>query len=127
MTMKKVYISHSTKFDFKKELYKPLKKPKGFELIFPHEKSGKVESSKDIIKTCFALIAEVSNPSHGVGIEIGWADSFGVPIVFIFRKGSKVSPSLKVVSKEFIEYVKIEDILPKLEKILSDKSKGKLI
>ena len=108
--MKKIYLSHSTNFDFKEELYKPLKKLKEFELILPHEKSEKPKSSKNVIKTCSALIAEVSYPSLGVGIEIGWADSFGIPIIFIFKKGSKISSSLKIISNKFIEYDKIDAI-----------------
>jgi hypothetical protein len=116
--MKKIYVSHSTNFDFEKELYKPLKKLEGFELIFPHEKSKLPMPSKDIIKSCSAVIAEVSNPSHGVGIEIGWADSFGIPIIFVFKKNSKISSSLKIVSNNFIEYDNVEDILSKLTQIL---------
>jgi len=117
--MKKVYVSHSTNFDFKKELYKPLKKLEEFELILPHEKSGRLKNSRDIIKDCSALIAEVSHPSHGVGIEIGWANSFGIPVVFIFRKGSKISSSLKIVSDEFIEYEKVENIISKLKRVVN--------
>lgn|SRR3989338_463896 len=116
--MKKIYVSHSTSFNFKEELYRPLKKLKGSELILPHEKSDKPESSKGIIKTCSALIAEVSIPSHAVGIEIGWADSFAIPIIFIFKKNSKISKSLKLLSNNFIEYDKVENILPKLAETL---------
>lgn len=118
--MIKVYVSHSTEFDFEKELYRPLKRLKGFELIFPHESSKKSESSKEIIKGCSAVIAEVSHPSHGVGVEIGWADSFEMPIIFIFKKGTKVSSSLKFISGKFIEYENVEDIVPKIEKILEE-------
>ena len=118
MSMKKIYISHPTSFDFRVELYKPLKKLKEFELILPHEKSGGPKPSRNIIKTCSALVAEVSNPSHGVGIEIGWADSFDIPIILIFKKNSKLSSSLKIISRKFIEYEKVEDILPKLAKMM---------
>ena len=114
--MKKVYVSHSSGFDFRNELYRPLKKLKGFELIFPHESSCK--STKEIIKNCDALVAEVSKPSHGVGIEVGWADSFRIPVIFIFKKGSKTSPSLKIISNRFVEYDKIENILDKLADVL---------
>ena len=122
--MKKVYISHATSFDFKEELYKPLKKLKGFELILPHEKSGIPEPSKAVIKTCSAMIAEISTPSHGVGIEIGWADSFGIPIIFIFKKNSKISACLRPISSKFIEYENIKDILPKLAETLRNVNIG---
>lgn len=118
MFMKKIYVSHSTSFDFKEKLYKPLKQLKEFEFILPHEKSAMPRSSKDIIKTCSTLVAEVSVPSHGVGIEIGWADSFAIPIVFIFKKNSKISTSLKFLSNNFIEYDRVKNILPKLVETL---------
>jgi hypothetical protein len=118
MFMKKIYVSHTTSFDFKEKLYKPLKKLKEFELILPHEKSETPEHSKDIIKTCSAIVAEISIPSHGVGIEIGWADSFGIPIIFIFKKNSKISTSLKLLSNNFIGYDRVENILPKLAETL---------
>lgn len=38
-----------------------------------------------------ALIAEVSTPSHGVGLEIGYALSIGKPVLFCYREGVKVS------------------------------------
>ncbi len=115
--LKKIYIAHSTYFDFKKELYEPMKKLKGFELILPHEKS-KTKNSKETIKKCAAVIAEVSHPSHGVGIELGWADGYGIPIILIFRKGHEVSPSLRIISDKCLEYTRIEDILPLLAEIL---------
>lgn len=114
--MKKVYVSHSKNFNYKIQLYKPLKKLKGIEFVFPHKGTRKITSSKNTIKSCSAMIVEVSKPSYGVGIEIGWANSFGIPIIFIYKKGSKISSSLKIVSKKFIEYDKIENVLDKLSK-----------
>ena len=66
------------------------------------------------------MIAEVSIPSHGVGIEIGWADSFGIPIIFIFKKNSDVSSSLNIISKKFIEYNKVDNILDELNSGIKD-------
>jgi nucleoside 2-deoxyribosyltransferase len=40
---------------------------------------------------CDALVAEVSTPSHGVGYEIGLAESLGKPVFCCYRKGSRVS------------------------------------
>lgn len=116
--MKKIYVSHSKSFDFKTELYAPLKKLENFEFIFPHENSVSASSSKNIIKTCDALIADISIPSHSVGIEIGWADAFRVPVIFIFRKDAKPSGSLRFISQEFIEYTTVADILPQLRATL---------
>ena len=116
--MKKVYVAHSTAFDFKKELYEPLKKINNIDFLLPHEGSMEPSSSKETIKKCSFLLAEVSMPSHGVGIELNWADAYGIPIIFIFRKGSKISPSLKLLSDEFIEYENIGDIAPYLKRLV---------
>ena len=85
----KIYVGHSRNFDFKKELYEPLRKLP-CEFIFPHEKSDKQFNSKDVLKSCNLMIAEVSFPSIGLGIEIGWADSYGVPIIFVHKNGVKI-------------------------------------
>jgi len=58
------------------------------------------------IRTCDALIAEVSVPSHGVGYEIGFALSLGKPVLCLYQEGRRVSkmitgnpdPHLKVIS-----------------------------
>lgn len=43
------------------------------------------------IKSCNALIAEVSVPSHGVGYEIGFALNIGKPVLCIHQMDRKVS------------------------------------
>ena len=43
------------------------------------------------VKTSQALIAEVSTPSHGVGYEIGLAESLGLPVLCCYQVGRKVS------------------------------------
>ena len=43
------------------------------------------------IRTCNALIAEVSAPSHGVGYEIGFALEHGKPVLCLAQEGIAVS------------------------------------
>lgn len=113
----KAYVGHSQGFDFKEELYRPLREGlPSVEFVFPHEKE--LENSKEVIKSCDVFLAECSIKSLGMGIEVGWADAFGLPVVFIYRKGSKVSASWKYLSDTFIEYEKIEDILDELKEKL---------
>lgn len=107
-----VYIAHSTSFDFKKELYLPLKESALFDrynLIFPHE-SEDFKSSKELIKNSAMVLAEVSYASTGMGIELGWANSFNIPIVCIYKKNVQVSKSLEAISSKFIVYDSIENI-----------------
>ena len=110
----KVYFTHSSEINFK-EIYTVLEVKLGMhEWILPHK--SKVVNSKEVISSCDLFIAEVSFPSTGMGIEIGWANAAGVPIVFVYKKGSKVSSSLKFVSDKFIEYNDLNDLSKKLMK-----------
>jgi len=54
------------------------------EIISPQGKRRKT-ITKDIIKSLDVLIAEVSHPSRGEGIEPGWTDCLIFPL-FIFSK-----------------------------------------
>ncbi len=113
----KLYFAHSSEINFK-EMYATLEDSFGKEhdLVLPH--LIKVVNSKDVIASCDLFIAECSLPSTSEGIEIGWANAADVPVVFVYKKGSKVSPSLKFVSKEFIEYESLSELVEKLEKYI---------
>jgi len=119
----KIYVAHSKKFDYKKELYEPLRNSSlnnEHEIILPHEKSDKLFSSKEFFKTdCNILVVEASYQKIGVGIEAGWADAYNVPIVTMYKKGSKLSNSIQPMSKAIIQYESIEDMIAKLEEVLS--------
>lgn len=117
----KIYVTHSTNFDFKNELYKPLRESNlnyKYKIILPHENSNKQYNSRDELKNCNITIAEVSTPSFGVGIELGWSDMYSNRIIYIYKKGSKLSNSLKVLKGIFIEYDNEKDMINKLERIL---------
>lgn len=107
----KIYITHSGSFDYLNELYAPIKESLAFkkhQIIFPHNKSTEPYSLLELIKTFDIVFAEVSFPSTGQGIELGWASYYGKRIVCFYRKGLKYSNSLKVISNEFVEYVPSE-------------------
>lgn len=112
----KIFISHSRAFDFVNEVYQPLRQATFFkdqELILPHETDTFI-NTKPIIKTVDLLIAEVSFPSTGQGIELGWANDANIPIIFIYKQGSNVSQSLFAVSETFLEYTTPDDMIQKL-------------
>jgi len=119
--LNKIYVGHNTKFDYITELYNPLKQSKlskEFKLIFPHENSLNYFNSKKALKTCKFMLAEVSTSTIGLGIELGWADLYDVKIICLYKKGSKISKSLEVVSSNFVEYENSKDLIEKLKKIL---------
>ncbi len=114
----KIYVTHSSNFDYKEDLYKPLRHSELNELheiFLPHEERAEPVNTRQVIKGSDLVLAEVSFSSTGQGIEIGWADAAGVPIICLYRTGSMVSSSLALVAKEMIGY---ENVADKLGEIL---------
>ena len=116
----KIYVSHLKKSNFKQELYEPLRNSGIDEFIFPHENSDEPFKTRELFenKGCNLVLAEVSNPSTGQGIELGWASILNIPIICIYKTGSKIANSLKVITKDFIEYSDSKDLINKLNLII---------
>ena len=113
----KIYLTHPTNFDFKKDLYQPLRQSElnaNYEIVLPHEDGAAQFNSKEQMSDFDLVVAEVSFPSTGQGIELGWADMAGVPIICMYKKGQKYSYALKTISEMFIEYTDSEDFIRKL-------------
>jgi hypothetical protein len=112
----KIFVSHSSGFDYKNRLYKPLCNSKinnSHKIFLPHEE-GKDILTKEIIKNSDILIAEVSRPSTGQGIELGWANDYKIPIICIHLKDTKPSGSLKHLTENFITYENVNELIGKL-------------
>ena len=111
----KIYVGHSSGFDCKQELYQPLKESElsqNHEFVFPHEDSDELFDSKTYFREeCDLFVAEVSRASTGLGIELGWADQFDVPILCVYRPGSNPSGSLKAVTDNIEVYESSEDLI----------------
>jgi hypothetical protein len=122
----KVYIAHSSSYDFAGQLYEPIKQSDlagRHEFFLPHDdnrRDGAGELSKDIIRNSDILIAEVSYPTTGEGIEIGWADAFGVPIACVYQEGAKPSGSLRFVSEKFATYTDAQSLIEALRNLLGE-------
>lgn len=116
-----IYFAHASSFSFREELYEPLKQSRLWSehiFILPHETNQKViASSRDIIASCDMVLAEVSFPSTGLGIELGWAHDLKKEIMCLYREGQKYSSALTVVSKNFFSY-RAENMMSTLEQIL---------
>lgn len=113
----KIYMSHAKGSPFENELYAPLKESHlPVEFIFPHDNNQNPYNSKDLFanKKCDLVLAEVSYPATGQGIELGWADIFGVPIICFYKTGSKPASSLRVITDKIIEYSNPSDLINKL-------------
>lgn len=113
-----ILVTHSSNFDYKNELYLPLRNSELnslHKIILPHE-GDSILYTRPIIENheVELQLAEVSLPSTGQGIEMGWANAFNVPILCIFKRGTKYSGTLKVVTDKFIEYIDSSDMVLKL-------------
>lgn len=117
----KIYVAHSTSFDYKTELYEPLKEISipNLEIYLPHDAGNDGKNSKDIIASCDYVIAEVSYPSTGVGIELGWANEKNVAIMCVYKSGTKYSKALHAVSETFIAYDSVPALINKLRSYAS--------
>jgi|WetSurMetagenome_2_1015567.scaffolds.fasta_scaffold1503864_1 hypothetical protein len=117
----KIYVTHSTSFDYQNELYKPLRNSElnlNNEITLPHEKSSALFDSKNYMQNCDLVIAEVSYPSIGQGIELGWANMYDKRIICIYKSGSKTSSSINAVSKEIYAYSTADDLISVLTKLI---------
>ena len=117
----KIFVAHSSNFDFKNKLYVPLR---GSELNSQHEillpQEGAIEEiTREMINGCDVLVAEVSAPSLGAGIEIGWADAAGVPVIAMYEKDLRPSFSIDNAVTDRFEYENSSDMLTQLAASLS--------
>lgn len=108
-----VYVGHSRHYDYKNELYVPIQEGEFYQMhnvVLPHLKSDGPYDSKGFLETCDAMVAEVSYPSLGLGIEIGWASAKKVPVLAFHKEGSFPSASLKMVPSRIFSYQNGEEL-----------------
>ena len=86
-------------------------------IAMPHGADDDVKLTRDDIQAAELVIAEASIPSTGSGIELGWANAAGKPIVAFHQAGTVASPSLQFVNATMHTYVTEEDITQKLEEL----------
>ncbi|PIR47311.1 hypothetical protein COV06_04490 [Candidatus Uhrbacteria bacterium CG10_big_fil_rev_8_21_14_0_10_50_16] len=119
----KIYVAHSRAFDFVADLYKPIRESalnSQYEFVLPHESSDEPFASKGFLKDeAYAMVVEGSFPSTGLGIELGWADVYNVPIICFYKQGTKPSGSLFAVTDRVIEYRDQTELIQEMEKQLA--------
>lgn len=118
-----IYVSHLRRGEYEDEIYKPLLASKLMQkhsFIFPHSSSQKPFNTKELLqqKKCDLVLAEISYPATGQGIELGWASLLGVPVYCVYKKGVDVSGSARMIATQTIEYVDSADMIAQLEKLL---------
>ncbi len=123
----KIYIAHSRAYDYQAELYDPIRGDSNLpnsEIILPHEPGRNSENNRKFYQELDLVIAEVSYPATGLGIELGWAFDSRVPIICLYKEGVKVSGSLQAVSNQFYRYGSQEELLQNIEKIIKKHHHG---
>ena len=118
-----MYCPHATSFDFVSEWYEPLRDLSFTEdLVLPHESTDEQFPSREFLTSgeCDLVVAEVSYPSLGLGIELGWASMEEVPIVAMYRSGSRPSGAVYAVTDRVIEYQDENDLLDKITEIYGE-------
>lgn len=82
----------------------------------------------DTITQCNLFIAEVSSPSHGVGMELQMAQEHNIPVIALVKDNIDFDKSLMVlglpVLEEIIRYSNPDDLLDKLSKSLEARKGG---
>ena len=120
----KIYVAHSSLFNYQADLYEPLERLLGaeHELILPHNKNMTQFESKELFKNkgCEVIIADVSLPSIGLGIELGWANIYEIPIICLHSEDSAPSASLQIISTLFVPYKDILEIQVELNSMLNE-------
>ncbi|MFH1401318.1 MAG: hypothetical protein ABIH41_07415 [Nanoarchaeota archaeon] len=120
--MQKVYVAHAKAMDYRSLLYEPIRRSgmtDRYDFVFPHESSDGVFSSKEFFRDlCDILVVEASVPAPGWGIEMGWADAYGVPIVALCRTDAKLSSSVAAMSRQVVRYSTPEEMIGGLEAAL---------
>lgn len=111
--MKTIYLAHSRdlRFDYQKELYDAFfNNFSDFDIIVPHINHAESSfNSKLIIPTCSFLIAEVSYPSTGLGMELAWAEAAKVPILCLHKKNTLPSSSVFNLCSDVKNYIDSSD------------------
>ncbi len=122
----KIYIGHSREYDYETELYKIIRADKELNsknIILPHEEGYVGNITREFYSDIDIFIAEVSYKATGLGIELGWAYDDKIPIYCIYKKGTKISSSLKIVTDKFYEYDTNEELINVIKAILEENDK----
>ncbi len=112
-----IYLGHSTAFNYEDTLYLPLKNSALWaqhSFILPHENQADLTPTKKLIQTIDLMVAEVSYPSTGLGIELGWANNANRDILCVSHQDARPSLSLKYISQYFLTYSDPKDLIHQL-------------
>ena len=118
----KIYCAHSSAFDYRHDWYDVLRTSPlavEHELIFPHEHEAIQKNSYSTLQSVDCVLAEVSYPSLGLGIELGWANSLQKPLYCLYTSDSRLSPSAANIATDCAAYNSKEELIYLISQFIS--------
>lgn len=124
----KIYIGHNKEINYQEDLYRPIMENKYYQnpnytFFFPHRVDKNSQNDRTFYNDIDIFFAEVSYPSTGLGIELGYAVDSQVPIVLLIKKGVKPNTSAKTIATAILEYTSPEDLKEKVENYIDKTEK----
>jgi nucleoside 2-deoxyribosyltransferase len=120
----KIYLAHATKMDYQNDLYQPLQESTLWSehtWVLSHATGTDITfDSRPVIKDCDLMIADVSVPSTGVGIEMGWAVAHEVKIMAIHKAGTVPSGAVVQVTGKVTPYQDANTLVTHIKSILNE-------
>ncbi|MDX2165010.1 MAG: hypothetical protein SFW07_06315 [Gammaproteobacteria bacterium] len=92
-------------------MYKPLHGIQNIDFYFLHAENPEATNTRHIIENVDYVLAEVSYPSTGQGIELAWAYDIAVPIIGIHKSDAVISSSLKLICAKIYAYEDIREFV----------------
>ncbi len=112
----KIYVSHASSFDYQTELYAPLQENLSeHELVLPHSISSEGILASEIIPISDLVVADVTYPSTGQGIELGWANAAQIPIIAVHKATARPSDALRFVTADVNPYTSTTELLESIK------------
>lgn len=118
----KIYCAHSSAFDYQHDWYDVLRLSslaREHEFVFPHEHEEIQKNSYPTLQNVDCVLAEISYPSLGLGIELGWAQSLHKPLYCFYMSHSRLSPSVASIASDCAAYSSKEELLHLISQFLS--------
>ncbi len=123
----KIHVVHSQKIINYRNLYKIIRtsqKLQNHEIFLPHETS-EIFNTKQMIKAADLIVAECTEMTPGIAIELAWADAFEKDVIVFVKENQEVSGYLKFFNfkimsyndeMEIVEYLKEKSVIRCIEK-----------
>lgn len=125
--VKNIFVTHSESFDYKKELYLPIKESKlskDCNILYTTQFEN-FEVAREVIRKVDFVFCEVTFPTIEIGIEMEWARNLKIPIICAAFKGGGISQDIHLMSYKVIEYGSSEELLMKLKNAIDSYSAEK--